>query len=85
MKRIIILSIFGTLFLYSVSIAQNFKTSDSLKKSFVDEKPISFNMTAGTAFMTGFNKTGSLMSTYFAPELNYKLKQLQLLETKFCL
>jgi hypothetical protein len=75
MKRIIILSIFGTLFLSSASIAQNFKTSDSLKKSFIAEKPMSFHMTAGTAFMSGFNKTGSLMSTYFAPELNYKLSK----------
>lgn len=75
MKRIIILSIFTSLFFSSSLIAQQAKISDSLKKSFITEKPMSFHLTAGTAFATGFKKTGSVMSTFLAPELNYKLSK----------
>jgi hypothetical protein len=75
MKRLFVITVFTSLFLTSAIMAQSFNTNDSLRKSFITEKQMSLHMTAGTAFMTGFNKTGSMMSTYLAPELNYKLSK----------
>ncbi len=80
MKNLFILITILLVFsIYTAEAAVN----DSIKNK-KTQKPVSFNLTAGTSFMTGFNGF-SAMNTYIAPQFKYPLSKRFTLDAGFAI